>query len=189
MTNYELRIMNGGTCCSCLRRGSQSVIPHSHRGFTVLELLVASMLLGMLMTILTMIFSQSSIAWKTGVAGVSNMDAARKEVSDIRNQADNGYEWGGSDYYIHSVFKDDGQIATRTEYVNNDSETISGKTITLADGTTPDQSYGLKEITKPTGYPDKSYIVNVMSYGPDRKRDTRYDNVYSVSPSDDPSQW
>ena len=35
------------------------------KGFTILELLVASLLLGMLMTILTMIFNQSSIAWRT----------------------------------------------------------------------------------------------------------------------------
>ena len=44
------------------------------RGFTILELLVASLLLGMLVTILTMIFNQSSIAWRTGVAGVADLD-------------------------------------------------------------------------------------------------------------------
>ena len=43
------------------------------KGFTILELLVASLLLGMLMTILTMIFNQSSIAWRTGVAGVADL--------------------------------------------------------------------------------------------------------------------
>ena len=47
------------------------------KGFTILELLVASLLLGMLMTILTMIFNQSSIAWRTGVAGVADLDDVR----------------------------------------------------------------------------------------------------------------
>ena len=36
------------------------------KGFTILELLVASLLLGMLVTIMTQIVSQSSIAWSTG---------------------------------------------------------------------------------------------------------------------------
>ena len=40
------------------------------RGFTILEMLVASLLLGMMVTVLTMIFNQSSIAWRTGIAGV-----------------------------------------------------------------------------------------------------------------------
>ena len=44
------------------------------RGFTILELLVAALLLGMLVTVLTMIVNQSSIAWRTGVAGLLDMD-------------------------------------------------------------------------------------------------------------------
>ena len=44
------------------------------KGFTILELLVASLLLGMLVTIMTQIFSQSSIAWSTGTAGVVELD-------------------------------------------------------------------------------------------------------------------
>ena len=35
-------------------------------GFTLLEILVASMLMAMLITILTMVFNSSSIAWNTG---------------------------------------------------------------------------------------------------------------------------
>ena len=40
----------------------------SESGFTLLEVLVASMLLAMLITILTMVFNSSSIAWSTGKA-------------------------------------------------------------------------------------------------------------------------
>ena len=45
------------------------------KGFTIIELLVASLLLGLLVTILTMVFNQSSIAWRIGTAGVSDLDA------------------------------------------------------------------------------------------------------------------
>ena len=56
------------------------------RGFTILELLVASLLLGMLVTILTMIFNQSSIAWRTGVAGVADLDDARANMAELRDE-------------------------------------------------------------------------------------------------------
>ena len=47
-------------------------------GFTLVEVLVASLLLGMLVTILTMVFNQSSIAWRTGKASVSVIDKMRR---------------------------------------------------------------------------------------------------------------
>ena len=59
-------------------------------GFTVLELLVASLLLSMLVTMLTMIFNQSSIAWRTGVAGVVELDRVRARLGtyhDIQDDA------------------------------------------------------------------------------------------------------
>ena len=52
----------------------------AHRGFTILELLVASLLLSMLVTMLTMIFNQSSIAWRTGVSSVSELGETRKQM-------------------------------------------------------------------------------------------------------------
>ena len=44
------------------------------KAFTVLELLVATMLLAMLVTILTMIFNQSSVAWTIGIASLTGLD-------------------------------------------------------------------------------------------------------------------
>ena len=64
------------------------------RGFTILELLVASILLGMLATILTMIFTQSSVAWRLGTAIVADMDDIRDNVAEIREEADNAFAWG-----------------------------------------------------------------------------------------------
>lgn len=50
-------------------------------GFTLIEILVASMLMAMLITILTMVFNSSSIAWSTGKASVSEMDHVRRRMS------------------------------------------------------------------------------------------------------------
>lgn len=47
------------------------------KGFTVIELLVASLLLSMLVTMLTMIFNQSSIAWSSGLASVKLLGKER----------------------------------------------------------------------------------------------------------------
>jgi len=58
------------------------------KGFTLVELMVASLLLAMLVTILTMMFNQSSIAWRTGTAGVSDLNGTRWSLGafhDIRD--------------------------------------------------------------------------------------------------------
>ena len=54
-----------------------SVIGKSRQGFTILELLVASLLLSMLVTMLTMIFNQSSVAWSSGVASMKMLGGER----------------------------------------------------------------------------------------------------------------
>ena len=58
-------------------------------GFTLIEILVASLLLGMLMTILTMVFNSSAIAWRTGRASNSMMSKARRQLAYVQHMADN----------------------------------------------------------------------------------------------------
>ena len=58
-------------------------------GFTLIEILVASLLLGMLMTVLTMVFNSSAIAWRTGRASNSMMSLARRQLSYAQYLADN----------------------------------------------------------------------------------------------------
>ena len=58
------------------------------KGFTLLEVLVASLLLGMLVTILTMVFNQSSVAWRTGTAGVADLDEQRQKIAMWHSEAD-----------------------------------------------------------------------------------------------------
>lgn len=50
------------------------------RGFTILELLVASLLLSMLVTILTMLFNQSSVAWTAGLSSVTDLSDERMSL-------------------------------------------------------------------------------------------------------------
>ena len=58
-------------------------------GFTLIEILVASLLLGMLMTVLTMVFNSSAIAWRTGRASNAMMGHARRKLSYAQYLADN----------------------------------------------------------------------------------------------------
>jgi len=166
------------------------------KGFTVLELLVASLLLGMLMTILTMIFNQSSIAWRTGVAGIADLDDVRAKVSDVRYKADNAYVWNSNVKCIRSVFSENGKLLCaesqspencRTsvdfgKFVKNDN---SG--ITIATGNNVTDSFGQSNPSSGKKSAAQNYVVNVRSFGPDRNAATRYDNIYSVPY--DPNDW
>lgn len=58
------------------------------RGFTLLELMVASLLLGMLVSALTMLFNASAIAWRTGVASVADLKDVRAELGAMHNIED-----------------------------------------------------------------------------------------------------
>jgi len=145
------------------------------------------------MTILTMIFSQSSIAWRTGEATVANTEYTIADVSYLRFQSDNFYGWNGGAYYIQSVFDENGDLWTEREgYVNNNVYQYGTLTIDVPSSGNTDAKDSFKRKTprKPSRDGDKiNYIVNVMSCGPDREEGTRYDNVYSVSPTDDPNEW
>ena len=59
------------------------------RGFTLIEVMVASLLLGMLVVILTMIFNQSSIAWRTGVGGADELAHTRAALAIFEDVRDN----------------------------------------------------------------------------------------------------
>jgi hypothetical protein len=73
-----------------------------------LEVLVASVLMGMLVTILTMIFNQSAIAWRTGKAGVADMSETERKLSRIHAYADSvlPYTGGSANYCIVSPWDD-----------------------------------------------------------------------------------
>ena len=164
------------------------------KGFTIIELLVASLLLGMLMTILTMIFNQSSIAWRTGMAGTIAMDAVRENIAEVREEADNAFGWGNTLYRITGVWGKDGQFRKRAcdapgsgsdeseshaellrSLIGSQMANLRQRDIQL----TPQwQSGGSGQKGVQGGGGKKTYTVNVMSAGPDRQFDT-WDDVWS----------
>jgi len=160
------------------------------RGFTVLELLVASLLLGMLMTILTMIFNQSSIAWRTGVASVQDMDDAREKVAAVRYEADNAYpDIDGKLLCVRSVFDDDNGGIRTDRLVKDFDGGIKGIASSVSDSSDTDSFKSGVSCGGSSGSgPKINYIVNVRSLGPDRDKE-RYDNIYGVSPINDSSEW
>ena len=159
----------------------------SESGFTLLEVLVASMLLAMLITILTMVFSSSSIAWSTGKAGVAEMDNVRHDVSEAGRVADNAVprvdrnnpsKWG----YLVSPWNADGTLRRRA--IEEDMPGTNLKMDSIADdfGTSDADKWNrqtgrrLWASMQPrnvhsTGS-SKSYIVGVWSVGPDGKENT-----------------
>ena len=155
------------------------------RGFTILELLVASLLLGMLVTILTMIFNQSSIAWRTGVAGVADLDDVRGNMAELRDEADNVYVWNNTPHRLLGLWNDQGKLRTRAvdaeggDYKTEETaQMLKSKGGNLSDDMQPRD---IKIVSIGAGASNgniDTYIVNVKSAGPDRKFGT-YDDIWS----------
>ncbi len=152
------------------------------RGFTIIELLVASLLLGLLMTILTMIFNQSSIAWRTGMAGISDLNEVRSKAAAVRDQADSAYVWNGKLYGLLSLWDKSGNLRGRaigTIYnPYRENEYISAWDSTSGNSPssqTPDVTIG----SGSSGQNFNTYLVNVESAGPDRNYEETWDNIWS----------
>ena len=155
------------------------------RGFTILELLVASLLLGMLVTILTMIFNQSSIAWRTGVAGVADLDEVRDNMAEVREEADNAYVWNDKVHRLLSLWKDDGKPRKRAidadnggDHESRETAQILKNTSGLRDNSDPKDLSVIPIGTGDQGDSIETWIVNVKCAGPDKEFDT-WDDIWS----------
>ena len=162
------------------------------KGFTIIELLVASLLLGMLVTILTMIFNQSSIAWRTGIAGVSDLDDIRDNVAELREEADNAFianQGGSYQIYRHvGLWDADGNLRQRacdapgTDVQSEGSgklrANILRKALSVSDSTKPEDFRLFNVGNAGSSRSMKNYTVNVMSAGPDKDFDT-WDDIWS----------
>ena len=153
-------------------------------GFTLIEVLVASLLLSMLVVILTMVFSQTSIAWRTGRASVSQMDKMRRELSQTQRQADNilpgakDNDWDKLAKVV-SPWKD-------SDWRGNDLrkraiEEFKDKTLLEKNDIRPDQPSKLPWQLPNQDFMDgrfgklRNFIVGVKSLGPDGEPDTEDD--------------
>ena len=151
-------------------------------GFTLIEMLVASLLLGMLVTILTMVFNSSSIAWRTGKAGVSQLSLMRRQLSLAQNRADNllpridtkrksdvglvagaWYADGKVRARAVSLYQDDGFFQTP----NFDSYRSDDASLNTAPPWQQLNNLGTLRYGS-----SHAYTVGVLSYGPDGKIDT-----------------
>jgi prepilin-type N-terminal cleavage/methylation domain-containing protein len=159
------------------------------KGFTLIEVLVASVLLGMLVTILTMVFNQSSIAWRTGRAGTAELDRTRKILAVTARQADNllplpnigspgsvGSEvgevlspWDLNNALRKRAFRKMGSTVLNKQDANDPTVGAWQNAMTSAQSTTDSA---------------KSYVVIVVSWGPDREPNTE-DDISSMPEEDD----
>lgn len=153
------------------------------RGFTILELLVASMLLGMLVSILTMIFNQSAIAWRTGTAGVADLDGVRDNMAEIREEADNAFIHNSKVQSITGLWDENGELRRRAcdaapgdtqlaRILKNKSNLASNE----PKAWTSDNIHSVGN--RGSGKSIVTYTVNVKSAGPNREFGD-YDDIWS----------
>ncbi len=163
----------------------------SKSGFTLLEMLVASLLLGMLVSILTMVFNSSSIAWRTGKAGVAQLSLLRRQLSFAQHRADSllpRVDASGPNNKIGFVVspwcteKKNGGEYLRTRAVQDVSSADLGfPKPSFNNLESDDSSYSVLPWQQIVGLGTlklgsaSSFTVGVRSYGPDGKKDTEDD--------------
>ena len=152
------------------------------KGFSILELLVASLLLGMLITILTMVFNQSSIAWRTGVATVADLDQVRDNVGTAREEADDIYIWRDDALKLLSLWDEKGALRARAVSVDDEADEKptyfpgKGRRFTSS---TRQESFKLIDVgSGDSGGSIDTYIINIKSAGPN-KQFGDYDDIWS----------
>ena len=159
------------------------------KGFTIIELLVASLLLGMLMSILTMIFNQSSISWRIAGASVIGMDTVRDNMAEIREEADNAFIYGNQIYRTVSLWNKEGVLRDRacdapgSQVLNEDGGKyraliLRNKANLPTSNTRPSDFRQINVGSARGARGIDNYTVNVMSAGPDRVFDT-WDDIWS----------
>jgi prepilin-type N-terminal cleavage/methylation domain-containing protein len=160
------------------------------RGFTILELLVASLLLGMLVTVLTMIFNQSSIAWRTGVAGLMDMDEVRDNIAAVRDEADSLYPWNDKLHRTVSIWNEESGSTSRLKKRAIDADDsgvdeterlnwLTDYSELEKDAPELNKVYGPVDLSSGKDNSGKNWIINVKSSGPNRKLND-YDDIWSM---------
>ena len=154
----------------------------NRNGFTLLEVLVASVLMGMLVTILTVIFNQSAIAWRTGKAGVADMSETERNLARIHAAADNVLPYTrGQNYYVVSPWDDVKYDSANVFFrrgiveapdIRKGFESVSGAFYDSNAGKGYWRQTGLGKAKLEN---QSQFTVGVRSAGPDRQWDTEDD--------------
>lgn len=123
--------------------------------------MVACLLLGMLVTALTMVFNQSSIAWRTGMAGVVNLYNARTDLGKKHDNYDNilpGLKTKEDmEYRAVSLWKD-GQLRTDRAF------DVATESLSYAAAKTS-REQGISDAD--SGWSVSLFTIGVRSAGPD----------------------
>ena len=154
----------------------------SRRGFTLLEMLVASVLLGMLITILTMIFTASAAAWRNGKAGAWGLRTARRDLAAYQRAASDALPRlkgkSGQNGYIASLWVDGNRLVSSSgsslqrAFSDNPPTGAGGEGAAGDKPCVPSLSVALDNSEK-----TKTYLVGVGSAGPDCEWETDDDIV------------
>ena len=159
--------------------------PKSRGGFTLLEMLVASLLLTMLVVALSMVFSSSASAWRIGRAGVSGLHDMRHRHSEYQMSAANALPNlrgdGSGVGYVRSVWingsslvDQDGESASNGRGFDT-KDIYGGATGVDASGKKPFKT-GLSAGSA-NGNKYDNYIIGAGSRGPDHNWNTDDDIV------------
>ena len=140
------------------------------KGFTLLEVLVASVLMGMLVTILTMIFNQSAIAWRTGKAGVADMSKTERNMARYHFLADCAIPTDSGTFCVASPWKISEEGKSSPSYNFRGVVAPGSLNLGLPSGVNLYQNdkwlMKLDDADNVAG--GSAYIVGVKSSGPDR---------------------
>ena len=159
------------------------------RAFTLIEVLVATVLLAMLVTILTMVFNQSSVAWTTGVASVTALGDMREDMSVYAAEAENALlgDDGSTVLRVTSIWDENGQGLKKD----------GGRTLTQTfekpapgrDALRDKQGFAFNggsnneiQLNGNGANGQQSFLVGVHSYGPDGQTggDRSWDDISTL---------
>lgn len=154
-------------------------------GFTLLEMLVASLLLSMLVVALSMVFSSSASAWRIGRAGVDGLHDIRHRLSEYQLASDNALPnlrgRGSGVGYVRAVW-----MKGSSQLVDIDGDTAKARGFETTDvygGQSGVDTSGRKPFKTDlsagsvNGNSFKNYVVGAGSAGPDREWNTKDDIV------------
>ena len=173
------KVMNWGAGRQSAARfnAQPSTLNPQRAAFTLLEVLVASVLMGLLVTILTMIFNQSAIAWRTGKAGVADMSETERQLSRIHAYADSVLPYTGVDNYCvvspwDDVENDDSGVKKLNDRGVRKASTLNKMFQTIDGNFYDDNAAHNRWLRRGLGNPKfnggDAFVVGVRSAGPDR---------------------